>query len=167
VKRLKTTYPNVTNEAYTILRTSRGNLKYKSIKDDVYLINQLTKLSQDHPREGFWKSYNRMRNKGDKADHKRLHRDYKQIGLPLRRKVKKRLTSIVKEPLEVPTSFNHTWSIDFVHNMLKSGRKFSSFNVNDNYNRKVLFIETDYSIKIAELFGCSNTKIINMESQRK
>jgi putative transposase len=157
VKRLKTTYPNVTNEAYTILRTSRGNLKYKSIKDDVYLINQLTKLSQDHPREGFWKSYNRMRNKGDKADHKHLHRVYKQIGLRLRRKVKKRLPSIVKEPLEVPTSFNHTWSIDFVHYVLESGRKLRSFNVNDDYNREVLFIETYYSIKVAELFGCSNT----------
>ncbi|MFV0606327.1 MAG: IS3 family transposase [Niabella sp.] len=97
--------------------------------------------------EGFWKCYGRIRNQGTIINHKRLHRIYRQIGMPLRRKVKKRLPSRVKEPLAVPTAFTQTWSVDFMSDALSNGTKFRSFNVIDDYNREVLFIETDYSLK--------------------
>jgi putative transposase len=129
------------------MKTSRSSIKYLSVKDDQALMERLRKLAAEHPREGFWKCHFRIRNSGEIINHKRVHRVYKKLGLPLRRKHKKRLPARTKEPLEVPCRFTHTWSIDFMSDALDGGRKFRTFNVIDDYNREALFVETDYSLK--------------------
>ena len=139
--------PKDIGKACRLLGTSKSALSYHSIKDDSYLEQQLLQLGAEHPREGFWKCYFRLRNRGDKTNHKRMHRVYKKMGLSLRRKSKKRLPQRVKEALEVPPHFTHTWSIDFMSDALSNGSKFRSFNVIDDFNREVLFIEIDYSLK--------------------
>lgn len=139
--------PTDISRACRVLRISRSSLRYQSIKNDSFIINKLHQLAEEHPREGFWKSYYRIRNTGEIINHKRLHRVYQQIGLPLRRKSKKRLPARAKVQLEVPAIFTHTWSIDFTSDTLVNKRKFRTFNVIDDYNREVLFIEADYSIK--------------------
>lgn len=97
--------------------------------------------------EGYEKFYMRLRLQGYRVNHKRVYRLYKQLGLRIKRKVKKRLPARIQEKLEVPAAFTQTWSIDFMSDALSNGRKFRSFNVIDDYNREVLFIETDYSLK--------------------
>lgn len=134
-------------EACRILRLSRSSLHYRSKKDDTSVRAHLERLSQEHPTEGFWKCFDRLRNAGVTINHKRLHRVYKEMKLPLRRKVKKRIPTRVKDPLAVPERFTEVWSVDFMSDALSNGRKFRTFNVIDDYNREVLFIETDYSLK--------------------
>ena len=84
---------------------------------------------------------------GKMVDHKRLHRIYTSAGLSLKRKSKKRQISRVKEPWEIPVAFTHSWSIDFMSDALENGRKIKTSNTIDDFNREVLDIEADYSIK--------------------
>jgi putative transposase len=68
------------------------------------------------------------------------------LRLNLPRRGKRRLPERVREPLEVPLHANHTWSADFMADALWSGRRFRTFNVNDDYNRESLRIEIDTSL---------------------
>ena len=61
-----------------------------------------TELSVAHPRQVFWKCNNSLRNKFILVNHNRLHMVYNQMGLPLRRKAKKRLPARIKENLVIP-----------------------------------------------------------------
>lgn len=150
-----------------MLKTSRSSLHYKSIKDDSTIVDLLGSLVKNHPKEGFWKSFYRLRNNGEQINHKRLHRIYKQMGLPLRRKAKKRLPERVKEPIIIPNQFNETWSIDFMSDALSNGVKFRSFNVIDDYNREILHIETDYSLKSSRVMWILNRLIRKYDKPKR
>lgn len=147
VDQIRKERPKDIGKACRIVSISRSSLHYSSVKDDVTVIRLLQHLSQNVEGEGFWKFYNRIRLQGYKINHKRVYRLYKQLGLRMKRKARKRLPARIKEKLEVPETFTQTWSIDFMTDALSNGRKFRSFNVIDDFNREVLFIETDYSLK--------------------
>ena len=147
VDQIRKERPKDISKACRILNIGRSSLHYRSVKDDSTIILLLQHLSQSVEGEGFWKFYDRLRLHGHKINHKRVYRLYKQLGLRMKRKAKKRLPARIREKLEVPVSFTQTWSIDFISDALSNGRKFRSFNVIDDFNREVLFIETDYSLK--------------------
>ncbi|WP_100211354.1 IS3 family transposase [Tenacibaculum maritimum] len=135
------------SRACRVLKMSKSVYYYKpKLQDDTPIELALKQKAIDHCEEGFWKAYKRLRNEGNPWNHKRVHRVYVALGLPLRRKVKKRLPARIKEPLIVPTELNQTWSMDFVTDVLENKKRFRGFTIIDDFNREALHIEVDFSL---------------------
>lgn len=115
-------------------------------RDDTPVIEALNTLAADHPREGFWLYYKRLRQDSFPWNHKRLHRVYCRLNLNLPRRAKKRLPPRVRLALAAAPSPDHIWSVDFMHDSLYAGRTFRTFNVVDDFAREGLAIEVDTSI---------------------
>ncbi len=147
-----------------MLNLSKSVFYYQSKpKDDLEIEQALLEKAEQHSEEGFWNAYYRLRHEGKPWNHKRVYRVYVALKLPLRRKAKKRLPARVKEPLEVPGRLNHTWSIDFVTDVLENKRRFRAFTVIDDYNREALHIEVDFSLPASRVVYVLNHLIKRRE----
>ncbi len=142
--------------ACRLLGLSKSVYYYQPTKDDGDRILALRQKAEDHPREGFWKVYGRLRMEGRPWNRKRIHRVYTAVGLNLRRKVRRRIPLRVQVALDAPGRPNHTRSIDFMSDTLANGRKFRSFKVIDDFNREVLHIEVDFSLKSSRVVRVLN-----------
>jgi putative transposase len=77
-----------------------------------------------------------------RANHKRVYRVYREAGLMIRRRRRKRLQRAgIARPLV--TGANQEWAADFVHDAAESGRKFRVLSVIDVYTRECLGLEVD------------------------
>jgi len=115
----------------------RSNYHYKHRpKNDSIIQDALTAMISKHPAIGFWQSHHRFRNRGEKWNHKRVRRIYREMNLHIRQRAKKRVPDRVKAPLVIPPFPNHTWSIDFMCDSFVDGRKFRLLNILDDFHRE-------------------------------
>ncbi|MDR7088638.1 transposase InsO family protein [Cellvibrio fibrivorans] len=115
------------------------------------VIAALQTASEQYPAYGFSKLLKILRRRGHYWNHKRVHRIYCELNLNRRRRGKKRLPTRNPEPLTVPTTANHCWSMDFMNDALMCGRRFRTFNLLDDFNREVLAIEIDFCLPAARV----------------
>ena len=133
-------------EAYGI---SESCYRYqaKLSSENAEIADWLIGLTHNQKDWGFGLCFLYLRNVKLKPwNHKRVYRIYRGLELNLRIKPKKRLKREKPEPLNVPSTVNASWSMDFMHDQLADGRSFRLFNVIDDFNREGLGIEIDFSL---------------------
>lgn len=124
----------------------RSTLLYRCRRaDDSALRKQLRTLAEELPRYGYWRLYRKLRRSGLKINHKRVYRLYREEGLVVRKRSRKKLGR-ARVPASSPLRPNVRWSMDFVSDSIATGRTFRTLNVVDDCSREALAMEVDFSL---------------------
>lgn len=132
---------------------SRSSYRRPSLRDeaDEPLRERLMELATERPRFGYRRLHVMLRREGWEINRKRVYRVYRELGLAVRRKKRKRVAQANRLPRVVPIAPNIQWSIDFMRDTLSSGRAFRTLNVVDDATRECLAIEVDTSLSGARV----------------
>jgi len=113
---------------------------------DTQVITRMREIAHKKPRYGVRRLHVLLKKEGLVVNHKRTERLYKQEGLALRTKLKKKLPITLRAPLAVPARTNDQWALDFVHDRTSTGRTFRCLSILDIYGRECPAIHVDTSI---------------------
>lgn len=106
---------------------------------------RLRTLAEQRVRWGYRRLTVLLRREGIRVNHKLIHRLYREEGLAVRPKRRKR-TAVARVPLPAPAAANEHWSLDFVSDALADGRKFRCLTLVDQFTRECPVIEVDTSL---------------------
>ena len=119
-----------------LARVSRSSQRYRPRRDPQDSLRQkLRELAEQYPRHGYWRLYRKLRRTGIVVNHKRVYRLYKEEGLKVRKRGRKRVARVRVE-LPRATRRNERWSIDFMSDATADGRRVKIANVVDDCSRE-------------------------------
>ena len=126
---------------------SRSSVRYEARRSgDQELRERLRELAGERRRFGYRRLHVMLRREGEVVNHKRVYRLYREEGLSVRKRTRKRMSREARQPLQAPTGPNQLWCLDFVQDSLSWGRKFRLLTVEDVFTREALAIEVDTSL---------------------
>ena len=103
---------------------SASPLRYRPRDDgNAALRARLKALAGQHRRHGYRMLHNRLRLDGWAINVKRTYRVYREEGLMVRKRRRKKLPVPERQPLVRPVQPNEVWSMDFVFDELANGRR--------------------------------------------
>lgn len=133
--------------ASRLIGCNRMTARYiTSSGDDGELRERLATLASNNPGLGYRMLGGMLRLEEWPVNHKKVYRLYREDGLQLRRKGKKRLKSEGRGLPQPATAPNQEWALDFVHDALSDGRGFRTLNMIDAFTRECLAMESDTSL---------------------
>jgi putative transposase len=144
VEHIRDKFAFTERRACRLLLVPVSSYRYKPRQKDDGLRDRLVALAREKPRFGYRRLHVLLKRQGERINHKRVHRIYCEAGLALRRKKRKHCVR-VSMPLDVYTAANQEWALDFVHDVVASGRLIRILNVIDAYTRESLAMEVDTS----------------------
>ena len=119
-----------------------NSFRYKSMRSDEQVSEQLICLAWEKPRYGYRRLQVLLERGGTRVNHKRVYRIYREAGLCLKRKKRKHCVRSGVPQVQL-TAANQEWAMDFAHDVLAAGRSIRVLSIVDAFTRECLALEVD------------------------
>jgi putative transposase len=130
-----------------LIRISRSLYRYRSRRPDcMELRERICEIAALSRRYGYRRIHIRLRREGWAVNRKLTYRLYREAGLAVRRRKRKRIGAFERKPLPKPLVANDSWSMDFMSDGLADGRRLRCLTIVDDCTRECVAIEVDTSI---------------------
>ncbi len=127
--------------ALTVVHMSASALRYLPRPDpDPGLRDRIIALAHRHRRYGAGMIYLKLRQEGRVVNHKRVDRLYTEARLQVKRRRRKKVPVIDRQPLLRPQRRNEVWSADFVFDRTADGRVVKCLTIVDDATHEAVAI---------------------------
>jgi len=141
-------YERSERHACRLVGLGRSTYRYRMRKAerDVALRGRLKELAAKRMRFGYRRLTAMLVREGVRANHKRVYRLYREEGLAMRIRGRRRIRW--RGPVTNPAASrpNERWSMDFVSDCVSTGKVIRMLTVVDDYTRECPAIEVDTSL---------------------
>jgi len=114
--------------------------------NDEEVRKRLRELAEQRKRFGSPRLHILLKREGLVINHKRTERLYREEGLALRKKRRRKSAAGARVIMPLPQRTNERWSMDFVTDSIVTGRRFRALTIVDDYSRECPAIEVDTSL---------------------
>jgi putative transposase len=126
----------------------------KRARDHARLRERLRALAGERRRFGYRRLHELLRREGLMANHKLVHRLYREEKLAIRRRGRqKRGLGGVTAGSWCPIAADQRWPLDFTEDCLADGRRFRTANLKDDCTRECPAILVDFSLPGSRVVG--------------
>ncbi len=133
--------------ALRVIGMSASAYRYQPAPDqNQALRDQIVALAHRHRRYGAGMIYLKLRQAGQRVNHKRVDRLYAEADLQVRRRRRKKVPVADRQPLGRPLSANQVWSMDFVFDRTAEGRVIKCLTVVDDATHESVAIVPERAI---------------------
>lgn len=134
-------------KACRFLGVARSTVQYRSVRPpDRELRARLRELAEERRRWGYRMLHVLLEREGHEVNHKRVYRLYREEGLQVRRRRRRKRAIRPRRVLETPSAASERWSMDFIHDELATGRRLRCLTVVDDFTREAVAIDVSNSI---------------------
>ena len=128
------------------LRRSSFYYRPRARRDDAPVISRIKALIDAQKSIGLPMLHDILRREGLVVNHKRTERIYRQQGLAISLRPRRKRAAATRLVLPAASRPNERWSMDFMQGVLWGGRRFRMLTVVDQFTKECPVIEVDTSL---------------------